>query len=82
MSDRTTSVSALALASDSASNFATGRDWLLYYLKKYRWRLSFGTLFVLVSVALGVFTPRYTGVAIDYLSAPAATGTRSPVRRR
>ncbi|HEY9433707.1 MAG TPA: ABC transporter ATP-binding protein [Blastocatellia bacterium] len=74
MSDRTTSVSALALASDSASNFATGRDWLLYYLKKYRWRLSFGTLFVLVSVALGVFTPRYTGVAIDYLSAPAATG--------
>ena len=74
MSDRTTSVSAPALASDSASNFATGRDWLLFYLKKYRWRLIFGTLFVLVSVALGVFTPRYTGVAIDYLSAPAATG--------
>ena len=74
MSDRTTSVSAPALASDSASNFATGRDWLLFYLKKYRWRLIFGTLFVLVSVALGVFTPRYTGVAIDYLSAPAAAG--------
>ena len=74
MSERTTSVSAPALASDSASNFATGRDWLLFYLKKYRWRLIFGTLFVLVSVALGVFTPRYTGAAIDYLSAPAATG--------
>ncbi|HKQ91861.1 MAG TPA: ABC transporter ATP-binding protein [Blastocatellia bacterium] len=74
MSDRTTSVSAPALASDSASNFATGRDWLRFYLKKYRWRLIFGTLFVLVSVALGVFTPRYTGVAIDYLSAPGSTG--------
>ena len=74
MSDRTTTVSALALASDSASNFATGRDWLLFYLKKYRWRLIFGTLFVLVSVALGVFTPRYTGAAIDYLSAPGVPG--------
>ena len=60
--------------SDFASNLATGRDWVLFYLKKYRWRLIFGTLFVLVSVALGVFTPRYTGVAIDYLSAPGATG--------
>jgi ATP-binding cassette subfamily B protein len=74
VSDRTTSVSAQALASDSASNFATGRDWLLFYLKKYRWRLIFGTLFVLISVALGVFTPRYTGVAIDYLSASGSTG--------
>jgi len=36
--------------------------------------LIFGTLFVLVSVALGVFTPRYTGVAIDYLSSPGAVG--------
>jgi len=59
---------------DFASNFASGRDWLLFYLKKYRWRLVFGTLFVLVSVTLGVFTPRYTGVAIDYLTAPGATG--------
>jgi ATP-binding cassette, subfamily B, multidrug efflux pump len=55
-------------------NFTTGRDWLLFYLKKYRWRLIFGTLFVLVSVALGIFTPRYTGVAIDYLTSPGATG--------
>jgi ATP-binding cassette subfamily B protein len=74
VSDRNTSASATALASDSASNFATGRDWLLFYLKKYRWRLIFGTLFVLVSVGLGVFTPRYTGAAIDYLSAPGAKG--------
>ncbi len=58
---------------DFASNFPSDRDWLLFYLKKYRWRLGFGTLFVLVSVALGVFTPRYTGVAVDYLASPGAT---------
>jgi ATP-binding cassette subfamily B protein len=74
LSDKITSASAPARARDFASNFTTGRDWLLFYLKKYRWRLIFGTLFVLVSVALGVFTPRYTGVAIDYLSAPGAAG--------
>jgi ATP-binding cassette, subfamily B, multidrug efflux pump len=74
LSDKITSTSAPARARDFASNFTTGRDWLLFYLKKYRWRLIFGTLFVLVSVALGVFTPRYTGVAIDYLSAPGAAG--------
>jgi ATP-binding cassette, subfamily B, multidrug efflux pump len=74
LSDKITSASAPERARDFASNFTTGRDWLLFYLKKYRWRLIFGTLFVLVSVALGVFTPRYTGVAIDYLSAPGATG--------
>jgi ATP-binding cassette, subfamily B, multidrug efflux pump len=64
--------SASAPASDFASNFATGWNWLFFYLKKYGWRLAFGTLFVLVSVALGVFTPRYTGVAIDYLTTPGA----------
>ncbi|HMB28018.1 MAG TPA: ABC transporter ATP-binding protein, partial [Blastocatellia bacterium] len=74
MSDKITSASARARAHDYASNFTTGRNWLLFYLKKYRWRLIFGTLFVLVSVALGVLTPRYTGVAIDYLSAPGAAG--------
>jgi ATP-binding cassette, subfamily B, multidrug efflux pump len=70
LSDKITYAS--APASDFASNFATGRAWLSFYLKKYAWRLTSGTLFVLVSVALGVFTPRYTGVAIDYLSAPGA----------
>jgi len=55
-----------------ASEFASGRDWIFFYLKKYRSRLILGTLFVLVSVALGVFTPRYTGQAIDYLKTPAA----------
>ena len=74
MSDRDKSASAPAREPDFAAKFGTGRDWLLFYLKKYRWRLIFGTLFVLVSVALGVFTPRYTGVAIDYLSAPGARG--------
>jgi ATP-binding cassette subfamily B protein len=67
-----TSYSAPARSSDFASNFATGGDWLLFYLKKYGWRLVSGTLFVLVSVALSVFTSRYTGVAIDYLRAPGA----------
>jgi len=74
LSYKNTSASTPTPVSDFASNLATGRDWVLFYLKKYRWRLIFGTLFVLVSVALGVFTPRYTGVAIDYLSAPGATG--------
>lgn len=58
---------------DFTPNFATGRDWLLFYLKKYRWRSVFGTLFVFISVTLGVITPRYTGVAIDYLGAGNAT---------
>ncbi|HKE05313.1 MAG TPA: ABC transporter transmembrane domain-containing protein, partial [Blastocatellia bacterium] len=74
MNDQITSAPAPMSETDFASNFASGRDWLLFYLKKYRWRLVFGTLFVLVSVTLGVFTPRYTGVAIDYLTAPGATG--------
>jgi ATP-binding cassette subfamily B protein len=72
LSDTKTSVSTPARATDFASSLATGGDWLFYYLKKYRWRLFSGTLCVLISVALGVFTPRYTGVAIDYLSAPGA----------
>jgi ATP-binding cassette subfamily B multidrug efflux pump len=72
LSDRNTAPSASSPAPDFASNFTTGRGWLLFYLKKYRWRLILGTLFVLVSVALGVFTPRYTGVAVDYLTSPGA----------
>jgi len=75
LSDQNTSVSAPAPESPTTLNFATGRDWLLFHLKKYRWRLISGTLFVLVSVTLGIFTPRYTGVAIDYLGAPGATGS-------
>ena len=66
LSDRITSASA------PASDFPTGWNWLFHYLKKHGWRLAFGTVCVLISVALGVFTPRYTGVAIDYLSAPGA----------
>lgn len=58
----------------SQNKFETGRDWILFYFKEYRWRLIAGTLFVLVSVTLGIFTPRYTGQAIDYLSSPGATG--------
>ncbi len=66
-------VSATISELELPSNIATGRDWLLFYVKKYRWRLVFGTFFVLVSVSLGVITPRYTGVAIDYLSERGAS---------
>jgi ATP-binding cassette, subfamily B, multidrug efflux pump len=47
--------------------FASGRDWIVFYLKQYWQRLFLGTLFVLSSVALGIFVPRFTGEAIDYL---------------
>ncbi|MGH9852496.1 MAG: ABC transporter ATP-binding protein [Blastocatellia bacterium] len=58
----------------SRNKFETGRDWIFFYFKEYRWRLIAGTLFVFVSVTLGIFTPRYTGQAIDYLGSPGATG--------
>ncbi|MCG3162609.1 MAG: putative multidrug resistance ABC transporter ATP-binding/permease protein YheI [Acidobacteria bacterium] len=74
MSDQNKSASAYATTSEPASDFASGRAWLIFYLKKYRWRLVAGTFFVLVSVTLGVFTPRYTGAAIDYLTSSGATG--------
>ncbi len=74
MSDQNKSASAYATTSEPVSDFASGRAWLIFYLKKYRWRLVAGTFFVLVSVTLGVFTPRYTGAAIDYLTSSGATG--------
>ena len=51
------------------TQFATGRAWLVFYLKKYRWQLITGTIFVLGSVTFGVFVPRYVGMAIDGLKA-------------
>jgi ATP-binding cassette subfamily B protein len=73
LSEQNTSATAAAPETAVASNFESGRDWVLFYLKKYRWQLFSGTFFVLVSVSLGIFTPRYTGVAIDYLSSREAT---------
>jgi len=49
--------------------FASGRAWLIFYLKKYRWQLITGTVFVLFSVTFGVFVPRFVGQAIDNLKA-------------
>lgn len=49
--------------------FASGRAWLIFYLKKYRWQLISGTVFVLFSVTFGVFVPRFVGQAIDNLKA-------------
>ena len=75
MNEQITSASSSSDETDFASNFETGRDWLLFYLKKYWWRLLFGTLFVLISVSLGIVTPRYTGVAIDYLGSNNPTSS-------
>jgi len=47
--------------------FITGRDWLFFYFRKYRRHLIAGSLFVLVSVAFGVFIPRFVGDTIDDL---------------
>jgi len=49
--------------------YETGREWLNTYLRKYRWRLAAGTLFVFISVGFGVFVPHQVGVAIDDLGA-------------
>ncbi len=54
--------------------YATGREWLLAYLKKYRRRLAIGTVFVFISVGLGVFVPRQVGVAIDDLTSGVTSG--------
>lgn len=53
--------------------FPTGRAWLVFYFKKYRWHLFLGTLYVLVSVTFGVFLPRFVGHAIDDLRAGEVT---------
>jgi ATP-binding cassette, subfamily B, multidrug efflux pump len=53
--------------------FGSSLAWLVYYFKKYRWRLIFGTLCVLISVAFGVVVPRYVGHAIDDLMASGVT---------
>ncbi len=47
--------------------FDSGLGWLFFYFKKYRGQLILGTFFVLISVAFGVFVPRYVGHAIDDL---------------
>ncbi|MEP7271117.1 MAG: ABC transporter ATP-binding protein [Acidobacteriota bacterium] len=53
--------------------YATGRAWLLAYLRKYRRHLILGTLYVFVSVTFGVVVPRYVGHAIDDLQASGVT---------
>jgi len=52
---------------NNQNSFASGRDWIVFYFKQYWSRLLLGTLFVFVSVTLGIFVPRFTGHAIDYL---------------
>jgi ATP-binding cassette subfamily B multidrug efflux pump len=53
--------------------YPTGRAWLLASLNRYRLHLILGTLFVLASVAFGVFVPRYVGHAIDDLQTSGIT---------
>jgi ATP-binding cassette subfamily B protein len=56
--------------------YPSGKAWLLAYFKKYRWHLMAGTVFVLCSVSLGVFLPRFVGQAIDDLSRQGVTRDR------
>ncbi len=55
------------------NRFPTGRAWLVFYFKKYRWQLVFGTLFVIASVSFGVQVPQYVGRAIDDLKTSGVT---------
>ena len=55
-----------------STRFSSGREWISHYLRIYRGQLILGTVFVLVSVSLGIFTPRFTGHAIDYLGTQGA----------
>jgi ATP-binding cassette, subfamily B, multidrug efflux pump len=55
------------------TKYPTGNAWLLSYQKKYLWRLSAGTLFVLCSTAFSVFVPNQVGQAFDYLATGTAT---------
>jgi ATP-binding cassette subfamily B multidrug efflux pump len=53
--------------------FRTGREWLFFYFRKYRWQLLTGTLFVIASVSFGVMVPRLIGQAIDELKVGGVT---------
>lgn len=53
--------------------FSTGRQWLFFYFRKYRWQLFLGTLYVVASVSFGVLVPRYVGQAIDELKVGGVT---------
>lgn len=61
---------------NDSRKFATGRAWLVFYFKKYQWQLIFGSVFVLFSVAFGVFVPRYVGHAIDDLKINGVTSDK------
>ncbi|MFM8395233.1 MAG: ABC transporter ATP-binding protein [Acidobacteriota bacterium] len=53
--------------------FSSGREWLLFYFRKYKWQLLTGTLFVTASVSFGVMVPRFVGRAIDELKLGGVT---------
>lgn len=53
--------------------FRTGREWLFFYFRQYRWQLLRGTLFVVASVSFGVMVPRLIGEAIDELKVGGVT---------
>ncbi|MGH9843586.1 MAG: ABC transporter transmembrane domain-containing protein, partial [Blastocatellia bacterium] len=57
---------------NNQNSFASGRDWIVFYFKKYWPRFLLGISFLLVSVTLGIFVPRFTGHAIDYLKTAGA----------
>lgn len=53
--------------------FRSGRAWLFFYFRKYKWQLLSGTLFVTASVTFGVMVPRFVGQAIDDLKVGGVT---------
>jgi ATP-binding cassette subfamily B protein len=53
--------------------FKSGRAWLFFYFRKYKWQLLSGTLFVTASVTFGVMVPRFVGQAIDDLKVGGVT---------
>lgn len=53
--------------------FRSGREWLFFYFRQYRWQLLRGTLFVIASVSFGVMVPKLIGQAIDELKIGGVT---------
>ena len=57
----------------NVNRFNSGREWLFFYFRKYKWQLLSGTLFVTASVTFGVMVPKFVGQAIDELKVGGVT---------
>ena len=72
MENLTAKVPAIVTGSGN-QHFATGRLWLFFYFRRYKWQLLTGTLFVVAAVGFGVLVPQYVGRAIDDLKVGGVT---------